>query len=63
MIVEQFREPDAYLGFLFASVTMGQLLSLPLVAFGLWLMVRAKPAPAPKPKKREAAPKKRKAAR
>jgi phosphatidylglycerol---prolipoprotein diacylglyceryl transferase len=32
---EFFREPDAYLGFLFAGATMGQLLSLPLIAAGL----------------------------
>lgn len=34
MAMEQFREPDAQLGFLFAGVTMGQLLSLPLVLLG-----------------------------
>ena len=35
---EQFRQPDAQLGFLFASVTMGMLLSsLMLVAGGIWL--------------------------
>jgi phosphatidylglycerol:prolipoprotein diacylglycerol transferase len=33
--VEFFRQPDANLGFLFAGATMGQLLSLPLVAAGL----------------------------
>jgi phosphatidylglycerol:prolipoprotein diacylglycerol transferase len=32
--VEFFREPDAHLGFLFAGATMGQLLSLPLIAAG-----------------------------
>jgi len=40
-IVEFFREPDAHLGFLFAGATMGQLLSLPLIALGLYLVVRA----------------------
>ena len=42
-IVEQFREPDAQLGFFFGSVTMGQMLSLPLVLFGaivLWKSFR-----------------------
>ena len=34
-VVEFFREPDAHLGFLFAGATMGQLLSLPLIAAGL----------------------------
>jgi phosphatidylglycerol:prolipoprotein diacylglycerol transferase len=33
--VEFFREPDAHLGFLFSFVTMGQLLSLPLIFAGL----------------------------
>ena len=40
---ELFREPDAYLGFLFAGVTMGQLLSLPLLIAGAYLIARAKP--------------------
>ena len=48
MIVEQFREPDAHIGFLLGGVTMGQSLSLPMVAAGLWLMARAKPAPGDK---------------
>ncbi len=39
---ECFREPDAHLGFiLFGAVTMGQLLSLPMVALGLWLLRRS----------------------
>ena len=38
--VEFFREPDAHLGFLFAGATMGQLLSLPLIVAGLWLVAR-----------------------
>jgi phosphatidylglycerol:prolipoprotein diacylglycerol transferase len=43
MIGELFREPDAQLGFLWSGVTMGQLLSLPMIVAGLWLMARAKP--------------------
>ena len=39
-----FRQPDAHLGFLFAGATMGQLLSLPMIAAGAWLMLRARPA-------------------
>ena len=35
LIVEFFREPDAHIGFLPGQVTMGQLLSLPMVAVGL----------------------------
>ena len=37
---EFFREPDAFLGFLAFGATMGQLLSLPMLAAGLWLMLR-----------------------
>jgi len=36
--VEFFREPDPQLGYLFGFVTMGQLLSLPLLFGGLWLL-------------------------
>jgi phosphatidylglycerol:prolipoprotein diacylglycerol transferase len=39
-IGEFFRQPDAHLGFLFAGATMGQLLSLPMVAVGAWLVLR-----------------------
>ncbi|MET0605527.1 MAG: prolipoprotein diacylglyceryl transferase [Beijerinckiaceae bacterium] len=40
---ELFREPDAQLGFLFGGwVTMGMLLSLPLLALGLWLIAQSR---------------------
>lgn len=39
--MEFFREPDPQLGFLFAGATMGQLLCLPMAAFGLFLIGRA----------------------
>jgi len=39
--VEMFRQPDAYLGFLIGGLTMGQLLSLPVLAAGLYLIARA----------------------
>ncbi len=40
--VELFREPDAHLGFLLGGgVTMGQVLSLPMIIIGLILMVRS----------------------
>lgn len=39
---EFFREPDVQIGFLLGGVTMGQLLSLPMVICGLWLVVRAR---------------------
>ena len=42
IIVELFREPDAHLGYVGGFATMGMILSLPLVAVGLWLMLRAR---------------------
>jgi len=39
--VEFFREPDAQLGFLYAGATMGQMLCLPMIAFGLYLVWRS----------------------
>lgn len=40
-IGELFREPDAQIGFLFGGITMGQLLSFPMILFGLLLIVRS----------------------
>ncbi len=41
---EFFREPDPQLGFLLGDwATMGMILSLPMLAIGLWLIVRARP--------------------
>ena len=51
--VEFVREPDAHLGYLaFGWLTMGQLLSLPLVLLGLGLLWRSRRAPvlAPQPR-------------
>jgi phosphatidylglycerol:prolipoprotein diacylglycerol transferase len=44
-IGELFRQPDPQLGFLLFGVTMGQLLSLPMLLSGAWLIWRAKPQP------------------
>ena len=44
--VEFFREPDAHLGFLFSFVTMGQMLSLPMILFGVFLIWYAVSRPA-----------------
>lgn len=44
IIGEFFRQPDAFLGFLFAGATMGQLLSVPMLIAGVILLVRAEPA-------------------
>ncbi|MFT8247036.1 prolipoprotein diacylglyceryl transferase [Roseomonas sp. BN140053] len=49
MIGELFRQPDAQLGFLFGGATMGQLLSVPMLLVGLWLMARARPDTTPAP--------------
>ncbi len=44
--VELFREPDAHLGFLFDAITMGQVLSLPMIGAGFgfvyWALVKAR---------------------
>ena len=42
IIGELFRQPDAFLGFLFAGATMGQLLSLPMLFAGIFLIQRAR---------------------
>lgn len=39
--MEQFREPDAHMGFFFTYFTMGQLLSIPFIVVGLWAMFYA----------------------
>ena len=38
MIVEFFREPDAHLGFVLGSFSMGQLLSFPMVLIGVFML-------------------------
>ncbi len=45
MIGELFRQPDAHIGFLAGGITMGQLLSLPMLLAGLWLIWRARASP------------------
>jgi len=46
IFVEFFREPDAQLGYLLGTswLTMGMVLSLPMIAAGLWAIVRARAA-------------------
>lgn len=40
--VEFFRQPDLHIGFIAMDwLTMGQLLSLPMVIIGVWLLVRS----------------------
>ena len=40
--MEYFREPDAHLGFVFAELSMGQLLCVPMVLLGIWLIARSR---------------------
>ncbi len=45
---EFYREPDSFMGFLLGTdwLTMGMMLSLPVLLFGLALIVRAERKPA-----------------
>jgi len=45
-IGEMFRQPDAFLGFLAFGVTMGQILSVPMLIVGIGLIVNARMRPA-----------------
>ncbi len=40
--VEFAREPDAHIGYFLGFITMGMILSLPLVAVGIWLLFRSR---------------------
>jgi phosphatidylglycerol---prolipoprotein diacylglyceryl transferase len=40
--IEFFREPDAQLGYFLGFITMGMILSVPLIAIGVWLLVRSR---------------------
>ena len=44
IFVELFRQPDAHIGFLLLNLTMGQWLSLPMLAAGIYIMFRSQPA-------------------
>ncbi len=41
-LVEFVREPDAHLGLIGGVMSMGQILTLPMIAFGLWMILHAK---------------------
>jgi len=42
-VMELVREPDAHIGYLaFGWLTLGQLLSVPLILVGIWLIVRSR---------------------
>lgn len=42
IFVELFRQPDVQLGFIFGPITMGQILSLPMILIGIYLIIRAR---------------------
>jgi phosphatidylglycerol---prolipoprotein diacylglyceryl transferase len=46
IVGELFREPDPQLGYILGFITMGQILSVPMVAAGLWLIRNARALPA-----------------
>jgi phosphatidylglycerol:prolipoprotein diacylglycerol transferase len=39
LIVELFREPDQHMGFVLGPITMGQMLSTPMVLVGIFMLV------------------------
>ena len=41
-VAEFYREPDSHLGFLISGMTMGQLLSVPVFLFGIYLLARVR---------------------
>jgi phosphatidylglycerol:prolipoprotein diacylglycerol transferase len=48
IFVEFYRVPDQQIGYLFGGwLTMGMVLSLPMVLVGVWAMLTARPAPEP----------------
>ena len=42
ILVEAVREPDPFLGYFAGGLTMGMILSLPLCAVGVWLLLRSR---------------------
>ena len=42
ILVEYYRVPDPQLGYLFGFITMGMLLSFPMVLIGIWLLLRSR---------------------
>lgn len=42
ILAECFREPDPFLGYFPGFITMGMILSLPLCAVGIWLLLRSR---------------------
>ena len=50
--VEFFREPDAHLGKVISWLTMGQVLCVPMIAIGVYLLVKAYKEPKVQPNKK-----------
>ncbi|MCL1073656.1 prolipoprotein diacylglyceryl transferase [Shewanella dokdonensis] len=46
-VAELVRQPDPQLGFFLGDITMGQILSIPMIVFGIYLLVRKAPANTP----------------
>ena len=46
-LIEFVREPDAQLGFILGNFSMGQILSFPMIIFGLYLIMRKSPSSQP----------------
>jgi phosphatidylglycerol:prolipoprotein diacylglycerol transferase len=44
MFIEMFREPDAHLGLIASFLSMGQILCIPMIVFGAWLIYRSAPS-------------------
>jgi len=42
IFVEFFRVPDAFIGYYFGFITQGMIYSVPLVAVGIWLLIRSR---------------------
>lgn len=42
IFAEYFREPDPHIGYIAGFITMGMIYSLPLVAVGIWLLLRSR---------------------
>jgi phosphatidylglycerol:prolipoprotein diacylglycerol transferase len=53
IIVEFFREPDPQIGYILDHFTMGQILSLPILLLGLYLVLRPTPKKEPSGSKNE----------
>lgn len=43
--IEIFREPDSQIGLFFGSISMGQILCLPMIMLGLFLLIHARNRP------------------